>query len=552
MSSTATAVRLHKDTYLDSVVQLSGTRAMTQSEGVKWASAAMATAANLETLREMGVEGPELQGARANDLFLAVLAGTDEAAAAAIEAGEAALFGAPARGDSVSAGDAARPPRSLAEAQDRLDGGGNVAIVSVPGPYAAIEAHKALTAGLHVLLFSDNVPLDEEVELKDRARDLGLLVMGPGAGTAMLGGTGLGFANVVKPLSEHGEHGEPGEPGERAGPGGRGAGRVGVVAAAGTGAQEAMSLLDQWGVGVSHVIGLGGRDLSEAVGGRMAIAAIEALEADPHTDAILLVSKPPAPDVARTVTSVAGVKPLVAALIGLAGPLDEADAASRERTVTTVPTLEQGVTAALHSVGKVGPDPVAGLTQPVAAACRQLSTSAERRLIRGLFSGGTLCYEALSLLSPLVGEVYSNTPIDKRWGLPAPAGSHMCLDLGEEEYTKGRPHPMIDPEARIELMRQAGAEPCVAVILIDVVLGYGSHPDPAGLLAPVAREVMAGGDGPQVVAYVLGTEGDPQGLEDQRRKLRDAGCIVPATAARAALAAAALAIRKPDLVGALP
>jgi FdrA protein len=327
---------------------------------------------------------------------------------------------------------------------------------------------------------------------------------------------------------------------------------VGVVAAAGTGAQEAMSLLDQWGVGVSHVIGLGGRDLSEAVGGRMAIAAIEALEADPHTDAILLVSKPPAPDVARTVTSVAGVKPLVAALIGLAGPLDEADAASRERTVTTVPTLEQGVTAALHSVGKVGPDPAAGLTQPVAAACRQLSTSAERRLIRGLFSGGTLCYEALSLLSPLVGEVYSNTPIDKRWGLPAPAGSHICLDLGEEEYTKGRPHPMIDPEARIELMRQAGAEPCVAVILIDVVLGYGSHPDPAGLLAPVAREVMAGGDGPQVVAYVLGTEGDPQGLEDQRRKLRDAGCIVPATAARAALAAAALAIRKPDLVAALP
>ncbi|MDQ1364983.1 MAG: FdrA protein [Acidimicrobiaceae bacterium] len=327
---------------------------------------------------------------------------------------------------------------------------------------------------------------------------------------------------------------------------------MGVVAAAGTGAQEAMSLLDQWGVGVSHVIGLGGRDLSEAVGGRMAIAAIEALEADPHTDAILLVSKPPAPDVARTVTSVAGVKPLVAALIGLAGPLDEADAASRERTVTTAPTLEQGVAAALHSVGKVGPDPAAGLTEPVAAACRQLSTSAERRLIRGLFSGGTLCYEALSLLSPLVGEVYSNTPIDKRWGLPAPAGSHICLDLGEEEYTKGRPHPMIDPEARIELMRQAGAEPCVAVILIDVVLGYGSHPDPAGLLAPVAREVMAGGDGPQVVAYVLGTEGDPQGLEDQRRKLRDAGCIVPATAARAALAAAALAIRKPDLVGALP
>jgi FdrA protein len=409
-----------------------------------------------------------------------------------------------------------------------LEGGGNVAVVSVPGLYAAIEAHKALTAGLHVLLFSDNVPVDEEIELKDRARDLGLLVMGPGAGTSMLAGTGLGFANVVKPLGDRGA--------------GEGAGRVGVVAAAGTGAQEAMSLLDQWGAGVSHVIGLGGRDLSEAVAGRMAISAIEALEADPDTDAILLVSKPPAPDVARKVTAAAGNKPLVAALIGLSGTLDEGSSA----------TLEQGVGAALRSVGLVGPDPAAGLHDPVAAACQQLTTTGARTLVRGLFSGGTLCYEALSLLYQLVGPVYSNTPIDHRWGLPAPAGTHTCLDLGEEEYTKGRPHPMIDPEARIELMRQAGADPCVAVILIDVVLGYGSHPDPAGLLAPVAREIISEGDGPQVVAYVLGTDGDPQGLEDQRRKLRDAGCIVPATAARAALAAAALAVRNPDLVCALP
>jgi FdrA protein len=323
---------------------------------------------------------------------------------------------------------------------------------------------------------------------------------------------------------------------------------VGVVAAAGTGAQEAMSLLDQWGAGVSHVIGLGGRDLSEAVAGRMAISAIEALQADADTDAILLVSKPPAPDVARAVTSVAGDKPLVAALIGFSGTLDGGPAG----TVRSAATLEQGVATALRSVGLESPDPATGLQEPVTAACQRLSTSGERTLIRGLFSGGTLCYEALSLLYELVGAVYSNTPIDKRWGLPAPSGTHTCLDLGEEEYTKGRPHPMIDPEARIELMRQAGDEPCVAVILLDVVLGYGSHPDPAGLLAPVAQEIMAGGTGPQVVAYVLGTEGDPQGLDDQRRKLRHAGCIVPATAARAALAAAAVAVRKPDLVRALP
>ena len=513
------AVELFRDTYVDSVVQMSGTRAMSQVDGVDWAAAAMATAANLETLRGKGIDGPQLEGARANDLFLAVLAADDDAAAAAIGAGKSALFSTSSPGATANQGD--RPARDLGEALARLDGGADVAIVSVPGAYAAVEAHKALTAGLHVLLFSDNVPLDEEIELKDRATDLGLLVMGPGAGTAMLGGTGLGFANVVAP------------------------GRVGVVAAAGTGAQEAMSLLDQWGSGVSQVIGLGGRDLSQSVAGRMARSAISALADDPGTDAILLVSKPPDPAVARAVVAAAGEKPLVAALIGLREPLT-----GQPPTVTTTATLEEGVAAALRSVGRQVPDPAAGLFEPVAAACDRLA--AARTLIRGLFSGGTLCYESLSLLHELVGPVYSNTPINKRWGLPAPDGAHTCLDLGEEEYTQGRPHPMIDPEARIELMREVGADPQVAVILLDVVLGYGSHPDPAGLLAPVAREIIRGGEGPQVVAYVLGTAADPQGLEGQRQVLRDAGCIVPATAARATLAAAALATRRPDLVHRLP
>lgn len=520
-------VRLFKDTYLDSVLQLSGARAMLQYEGVKWAAVAMATAANLETLREKGFEGPQLPAARANDLFLAVLAEDDEAADGAIEAGRAALFserpdGAGAgTGRPGASGAEGRPARSLDEAMARLDGHANLAIVSVPGPYAALEAHKALTAGLHVLLFSDNVALEDEIELKDRAQELGLLVMGPGAGTAMLGGTGLAFANVVQP------------------------GRVGVVAAAGTGAQEAMSLLDQWGAGVSHVIGVGGRDLNNSVAGRMACAAVAALRDDPATDAILLVSKPPDPEVARAVATVAGDKPLVAALIGLGAPLSGVPP-----TVSTAATLEQGVAAALAFVGLTVADTAAGLVETVAAACAALAP--QRSIIRGLFSGGTLCYESLSLLYQLVGPVYSNTPIDKRWGMPAPSGAHTCLDLGEEEYTKGRPHPMIDPEARIELMRRAGADPAVAVVLIDVVLGFGAHQDPAGLLAPVAQEIMAGGGGPQVVAYVLGTDGDAQGLAGQRQVLREAGCVVPATAARASLAAAALATRRPDIVCCLP
>jgi FdrA protein len=476
---------------------------MLQADGVDWATAVMATPANVDALRAQGIDDGWLDQASANDLVLAAQGADDEAVAAGIDAGERALFDA--RPASASS-DQAAPARTLREAVDRLPGA-NVAIISVPGPFAALEAHKAIGAGLHVLLFSDNVPVEEEVELKERAVRLGRLVMGPGAGTAVLGGCGLGFANVVRP------------------------GRVGVVAAAGTGAQEVMSLLDQWGAGVSQVIGVGGRDLSEAVGGRMAAAAVQALDEDPGTDVILLVSKPPSPEVAERVVAAAKSTPVIAALIGH-------------------DTLEGGATDALAALGLPVPDLVAGLPDAVERAAARLGP--KRTLVHGLYSGGTLCYEALGLLGTVLGvPVHSNIPLDKRHGLPAPPGAHVCLDLGEEEYTRGRPHPMIDPEARLELLEEAGRRPDVAAILLDVVLGYGAHSDPAGTLAPQCAAIIEAG-GPAVVAYVLGTEGDPQGLESQRRILREAGCVVAPTGARAALAAAAVARRQPALVKVLP
>ena len=298
--STATAsephvihsLTVHRETYVDSVVQLSGTRALLGVEGVDWASAAMATPHNVATLQGEGFAVDELSGAGANDLFIAVRAGAQEVIDAAREAGEAALF-ATDRGRGETLSNLGQSPATTLDEALRRQPDSTVAVVSVPGDYAALEAHKALSAGLHVLLFSDNVGVADEIALKDRATDLGLLVMGPGAGTAMLGGTCLGFANVVDP------------------------GRVGVVAAAGTGAQEAATLLHRWGIGVSQVIGLGGRDLSARVGGRMALAAIRALAADAGTDAILLVSKPPDVDVARAVLAAAGDTPLIAALIGV-------------------------------------------------------------------------------------------------------------------------------------------------------------------------------------------------------------------------------------------
>ncbi len=511
----ASRVQLFRDTYVDSVVQLSGTRAMRAVDGVEWAAAAMATPANLDTLTEQGFNAQEWSGGGVNDLVMAVRAASEQVVEEAEQAGQAAIFDSGGSGD--GSGAEQPPPRTLRDAMNRAPDS-NVAVISVPGDFAALEAHQALSAGLDVLLFSDNVSLAAEVELKQRAERLGRLIMGPGAGTAMLGGTCLGFANVTTP------------------------GPVAVVAAAGTGAQEAMSLLDRWGVGVSHVIGLGGRDLSADVGGTMARSALRALAHDERTEVVLLVSKPPSPDVARAVLPAAGDKPVIAALLGLPGGMDVPDG------VTLATTLEGGVVATLAALGRPVPDPAAGLRERVAEVIAELPE--QRRLVRGLFSGGTLCYESLIILSGHISEhlgpVYSNTPLDKNFGLPAPAGSHICLDLGEEEYTKGRPHPMIDPEARIALLREQGTDPNVAVIILDVVLGYGAHDDPAGELAPVCAEVTADG-GPLVVVYVLGTEGDPQGFDAQRRAFTDAGCVVTETAARASLAAAAIASRDPDL-----
>jgi FdrA protein len=528
-----------RDRYVDSVVQMSASRAMMDVDGVEWAAAAMGTPANLDTLAGRGFDTDSFE-ATANDCFLAVEAGSGDAADGALDVGEAALAGGSGRrGPGSNGAGAPERPRSLGEAVDALGGAANLAIVSVPGDYAALEAHKALSAGLHVLLFSDNVPLEEEVELKERAEALGLLVMGPGAGTAMLGRTGLGFANVVtgadRPASDDGDDGADrrGETAD-ARPG------VGVVAAAGTGAQEVMVLLDRGGARVTAVIGVGGRDLSETVGGRMAKSGLRALRADPGTDAVLLVSKPPSEAVARAVLAEAGGKPAVAALIGLAAPIPTPDG------VRLASTLEGGAGTLLAALGLPPLDLDAGLRAAVIEAAAALPDA--RTLVRGLFSGGTLCYEALVILSGILGPVYSNTPIRQGWGLPAPDGAHVCLDLGEEEFTKGRPHPMIDPEARIEHLRVEGARPDVAVVLLDVVLGYGAHDDPAGRLAPICAEIRAGGRGPAVVAYVLGTDEDPQGLDAQRATLAEAGCIVPPTAGRAALAAAALATRRPELV----
>lgn len=488
------ATEIRQGRWADSARLMAAARAAEGEPGVTRASCFMATPANLQAARDLGLWDDSMQGAGPDDLVL-VAEGDDPDPGLA--AASRHLEERPGGGEMPRAGGEAPAPRTLAHVTADL------AIVSVPGEYAALEAHKALEAGMDVLLFSDGVTGDEEVGLKRRARRLGRLVMGPGAGTAILSGVGLGFANVVA------------------------RGPVGVVAAAGTGAQEVTCLVDRFGSGVSDCYGTGGHDLHAEVGAISALSAIDRLAADPATTVILCVSKPPDPDVAEIVLEAlrATEKPAVACMVG-GGDIDVPPG------VTLVPTLEAAAIAAARLAGRDVPDSPPPEVEWVLSG-----------LVRGLYSGGTLASEAAAILADRLGPVESNAPAGRATRLAPgeePRG-HAVIDMGEEEFTRGRPHPMIDLGPRIERLAAEAADHAVSVILLDVVLGYASHPDPASLLAPAIRAALAARPNLAIVAHVCGTDADPQGLARQEAALAEAGARLYPTNAQAARLAAALA-----------
>ena len=369
-------------------------------------------------------------------------------------------------------------------------------LVSVPGRYAAGVAHQALDLGRNVFLYSDNVELDDEVALKRRARDLGLLVMGPDCGTAIVGGTGLGFANRVR------------------------RGEIGLVAASGTGSQAITARVHALGAGVSQAIGTGGRDLATEVGAITALQGLDLLARDPRTRVIVLVSKPPAAEVARRLLDAAQAvgKPVVVDFIGYPAP------GRRLGRLHFASGLAETATTAVELLAAPGAGDTDLVPEAASGPC----------YLRGLFAGGTLAQEALqglsTFLSPLRGNIRAEgvTPL----GDLARSRGHTVLDLGEDEFTVGRLHPMIDQELRLRRLRQEAADPEVGVILLDVVLGYGAHPDPAGELAPVIEEIRAGRE-LEVLAVVVGTDEDPQGLERQADRLSGAGARVFSDVTRA-------------------
>ncbi len=509
----ARAERIFRNLYRDSVSLMQLSAKIGALVGVKQASAVMATAGNLDLLREAGLIAATVEPSP-NDLLVA-LEGDEGALAEALAAAEAELNRVPAA--RADGGPQRLAPKSLEMALAALPTA-NLALISTPGDYAAAEAMKALRLGLNVMLFSDNVALEDEIQLKRYAKGNDLMVMGPDCGTAIVNGVPLGFANAVR------------------------RGEIGAVAASGTGLQQVTCLIDRWGQGISQAIGTGGHDLSARVGGITMLQGLNALAADPGTRVVVLISKPPDPEIAARVLAAAEAagKPIVANFLG-------ADPSTiRRPNVHPVRTLEDAASLAVALAGGRRPEAeTEGTMAAASAAIAQLAPG--QRYVRGLYSGGTFCYEALLLLSEALGRVASNTPLapDGRLADVWQSLGHTAIDLGDDVFTRGRPHPMIDQTLRIERLHKEAADPEVAVILFDVVLGYGAHPDPAAELGPAIRNAAAAGAGAgrrvAFVASVCGTAADPQDLGRQEAALRDAGVLLAESNAQAVRLAAQIA-----------
>lgn len=481
-----TKYEVRRGAYYDSVVLMQLQRGLLELPGVVDAGVVMATPANCDLLAANQLLPPAIN-AGPDDLLIVVKADEESAAQGALEQVDALL----ARKRSTVSQDFR--PRSLAAAAKQLPEA-NWVLVSVPGRYAAGVAREALGLSRHVFLYSDNVSLEDEIALKREAREKGLLVMGPDCGTAIINGVGLGFANHVRP------------------------GSIGLVGASGTGLQAVTAQIHNLGGGISQAIGTGGRDLKTEVGAITAHQALDLLSRDPETRVIVLISKPPAAEIATQLISAArqAGKPVIIYFIGYPPP---ARAIGNLHFALSLSEAAQMAVDQL-SAGSSDPSPVPG--------------KRVTGYLRGLFSGGTLAYEILLGLQSVLAPIYSNAPIAEHQLLKDPLHSeaNTIIDLGDEFFMVGRLHPMIDNDLRLRRMKQEAADPEVGMILFDVVLGEGSHPDPVGELAPVIQEIRQGRPDLEFLAIVVGTDDDPQDLPSQVSRLADAGVQVFRTVAQ--------------------
>ncbi len=491
---TAIKSEIRRGAYYDSVVLMQLQRELAALPGVLDAGVVMGTDANKDILIQSDLLTPEARAAAADDLIIVVKAEDEATAADAVAKVDELL----SQRQTSSTQEGYRP-KSLRSAAQMLPDA-HWLLISVAGQYAAGVAREGLDLGKHIFLFSDNVSLEDEVALKKKAREKGLLVMGPDCGTAVVNGVGLGFANRV-----------------RKGP-------IGVVAASGTGLQQVTARIHQLGSGVSHGLGTGGRDLKEDVGAITALQGLDIFKRDPETKVIVLISKPPAESVARELLRAAKAagKPVVVNFIGF-----EPDKMI-DGNIHFARTLDAAAELAVSLLDEADEriSPESESSQPDA------SSGGGQKYLRGLFSGGTLAYEALFILRDMLPNLYANLhmPGVKDLANPMQSQANTIVDLGEDVFTVGRLHPMMDNDLRIRRLHQEADDPETALILLDVVLGYGSHPDPASELAPAIEEAreraQAAGRHLEFVAIVVGTDEDPQDMAAQIQRLEAAGVRV--------------------------
>ena len=478
-----------KGSYHDSVVLMLLTNQISSIEGVKKVSIMMATPANKDIYRQSGLSTSELEEASANDMVVVADVDDDGLLDVIMEEVEA-FFKKQSTSESDKKG--AEAVRSWDKALGKL-ADANLAVISIPGAYAALEADRALDEGMNVFMFSDNVTLEDEIKLKKKAHEKGLAVMGPDCGTGIIQGVPIAFTNHVAP------------------------GPIGIIGASGTGIQELTTIIDRLGEGVKNAIGTGGRDLSTEVGGITMMDMIEAMEKDDTVKVLIIISKPPAKAVRDRISDRLSnfKKPVVTLFLGEKPEY-------HEENFYHAYTLDE---AARLAVGLVRGQNIA--EGSVEADSSSFFAAEEKKTIKAYYSGGTLAGEAAMLIKDALN---LKVPPQKAEGFMLKTDGHIVVDLGDDVYTQGKPHPMIDPAKRIECMQEAIDDESTGVILLDIMLGYGSHEDMAGALLPAIIRLRdkAREEGRKLffVATVCGTRRDFQGYDKAVETLKEAGVIV--------------------------